>query len=206
MSAGCAFLFFVCSGLICTHGLLFVPNQREGSRGNKEKTARWAVFSKFLRPKQGETEAKQCFARGSTMRRRWVALCSSELAKPTRVTSDQASSQANSEKDVSDRKRPSLFSFAAVCVVPAASCLSQRNVRDQGETRPRCRWQRKRPGRVCSAKEQCNRQGAMRLCDLALPSRPNGSRWWQSWRTRRSCYCRPRKSYQKSRLDACFLF
>ena len=37
-----------------------------GSRGNKEKTARWAVLSKFLRPKQGETEAKQCFARGST--------------------------------------------------------------------------------------------------------------------------------------------
>ena len=165
VSDGCAFLFFVCSGLICTHGLLFVPNQREGSRGNKEKTARWAVFSKSLRPKQGEAEAKQCFARGSTMRRRWVALCSSELAKPTRVTSDQASSQANSEKDVSNRKRPSLFSFAAVCVVPAASCLSRRNVRDQGETRPRCRWQRKRPGRVCSAKEQCNRQGAMRLCD-----------------------------------------
>ena len=67
-----------------------------------------------------------------------------------------------------------------------SSCLSRRNVRDQGETRPRCRWQRKRPGRVCSAKEQCNRQGAMRLCDLALPSRPNGSRLWQSWRTRRS--------------------
>ena len=154
MSDGCAFLFFVCSGLICTHGLLFVPNQREGSRGNKEKTARWAVFSKFLRPKQGETEAKQCFARGSTMRRRWVALCSSELAKPTRVTSDQASSQANSEKDVSDRKRPSLFSFAAVCVVPAASCLSRRNVRDE------CAAQRS----SATGRAQCDY--ATRLCQV----------------------------------------
>ena len=45
---------------------MLVPKQREGSRGNKDKTARWAVLSQFLRPKQGETEAKQCFARGST--------------------------------------------------------------------------------------------------------------------------------------------
>ena len=45
---------------------LIVPKQREGPRGNKYKTARWAVLSQFLRPKQGETEAKQCFARGST--------------------------------------------------------------------------------------------------------------------------------------------
>ena len=45
---------------------LIVPKQREGSRGNKDKTARWAVLSQFLRPKQGETEAKLCFARGST--------------------------------------------------------------------------------------------------------------------------------------------
>ena len=71
------------------------------------------------------------------------------------------------------------FSIAAVRFVSAFSCLSRANVRDQGESRPRCRWQGKRTGRVCSAKEQCNRQGAMRLCDLALPSRPNGSRWWR---------------------------
>ena len=37
-----------------------------GPRENDEKTPRWAVLSKFLRPKQGETEAKQCFARETT--------------------------------------------------------------------------------------------------------------------------------------------